>query len=49
MQESFFPDGLSTHERRAAYEVKRIEQQKSPYENVYWFARALVSSEYGSG
>jgi len=48
MQESLFPDGLSTRERRAAYEVKRIEQQKSPYENVYWFARALVSSEYGS-
>jgi len=48
MQESFFPDGLSIRERRAAYEIKRIEQQMSPYENVYWFARALVSSEYGS-
>ena len=42
------PDELSVRERKVEYEVNQIEAQESPYENVYWFARALVGSEYGS-
>jgi len=48
MQTSMFPDELSVRERKVEYEVKRIEALESSYENVYWFARALVGSEYGS-
>jgi len=48
MQTSMFPDELSVRERKVEYEVKRIEALESSYENVYWFARALVGSEYDS-
>ena len=39
---------LSIQDEKVRYEVNRIKSLKSPYENVYWFARALVESEYGS-
>jgi hypothetical protein len=43
-----FPDELSIRESKVKYEVSQIKTLSSPYENVYWFARALVGSEYGS-
>jgi len=48
VQQSMFPDELSIREGKVKYEVKQIKTLKSPYENVYWFARILVGSEYGS-
>jgi len=38
----------SLREERVAYEVERVEKSLTSYQNVYWFARALVGSEYGS-
>lgn len=48
IQKSMFPDELLIREQKVKYEVKRVEAQESSYEKVYWFARALVGSEYGS-
>jgi hypothetical protein len=48
MQKSMFSDGLSIREEEVEYEVTQVKDGKSPYEKVYWFARALVASEYGS-
>lgn len=47
MQQSMFPDELSVRERKVQHETEEVRSLKSPYENVYWFARILVGSEYG--
>ncbi len=48
MQQSMFTNELAIREQKVRYEIEQLETQESPYENVYWFARALVGSEYGS-
>ncbi len=47
MQQKLF-SGRAVLEERAAYEVHQIEEAQTSYENVYWFARALIDSEHGS-
>lgn len=48
MQKPLMPDESSKREERVSDEVDRVEQSNSPYQNVYWFARALIDSEHGS-
>lgn len=48
MQKPMFPDELSVREQKVQYEIKQVKAQDSSYGKVYWFARALVGSEYGS-
>lgn len=48
MQKAMFSDELSVREQKVQYEIKQIKNQSGSYERVYWFARALVGSEYGS-
>lgn len=48
MPKSMSLEELSVREQKVQYEIQQIKTQGSSYEKVYWFARALVGSEYGS-